>query len=111
MRLRIIALICAMLVCVGVQLQAAGGVKKSIGLAKIETVVGTLTIVGGEEKIIFVRTSDAVCYDFRIGPATKIEQNGVPIPYADLAALVGKQVTIVFRALKTGNAALSIAIE
>jgi hypothetical protein len=110
MRLLVFALTCATLVTAA-PLNVAGGVKKSVVIPKDETIAGTLTIARDDQKIIYVETSDKVVYDFRIGAATKITENGAPIAYADLSSRVGKQVQVVFHPLKTGNAAVTIEIR
>lgn len=111
MRLLVLALACATLIPAA-PLNAAGGVKKQLVIPSGGTIVGTLTIVSEDQKTVFVETSDKVVYDFRIGPATKITENGSPIKFADLSSKVGQQVHVVFHSLKTaGNPAMSIEVK
>lgn len=90
---------------------ASAGNKKTVVAPKMETIQGTLNIVSDDQKVIFVRSADGVIYDFRISADTKVEQAGHPISASEIASLAGKQVSITFRALKTGNAALRVEFQ
>lgn len=78
---------------------------------KPETISGVLTIVTPADKVIFVKADNGITYDFRVGPATKIVAGDAKLKFDDLTDKAGKQVEVVFRPLKTGNAALSIDIK
>ncbi len=89
----------------------SAGTKNPIAAPKLETIQGALNIVSEDQKVIFVRAADGVIYDFRISADTKVEQTGRPIPASEISNLAGKQVTITFRALKSGNAALRVEFQ
>lgn len=80
-------------------------------VGKPETIGGILTIVSGEDKLIFVKAENGISYDFRIGPATKISAGDRSLKFEDLTGQIGKPIEVVFRPLKTGNAALTIEIK
>lgn len=90
---------------------ANGGTKNPIVIPKVETIHGTLNIVGEEHKLIFLRTTEGVIYDFRITPETKLAQAGRPISFHDVSNLVGKELDVTFRATKTGNTALKVEFQ
>jgi hypothetical protein len=85
--------------------------KNPAAAVKPETISGTLTIVGAEDKLIFVKAENGITYDFRIGPATKITAGEEKLKFDSLTEQVGKRVEVVFRPLKTGNAALTVDIK
>jgi hypothetical protein len=78
---------------------------------KPETISGTLTIVNVEEKTIFVKAENGITYDFKIGPATKVAAGDTKLKMEDLTGQIGKSIEVVFRPLKTGNAASTIEIK
>ncbi len=84
---------------------------KNPAVVKPETISGTLTIVNAEDKLIFVKAENEITYDFRIGPQTKISAGEKTLKFDQLADQVGKGVEVVFRPLKTGNAASTVAIK
>ena len=80
-------------------------------LPKVETISGTLTIVNSDEKTIYVTTGEKMTYDFKISPATKIAAGDRQLKFADLAGQIGKQIEVVFRPLRTGNAAIAVEFK
>lgn len=90
---------------------ATAGTKNPIVVPKVETIHGTLNITGEQPKLIFVRTSDGVVYDFQITAETKLVQTGRPISFQDVLNLVGKELDVTFRSLKTGNSAIKVEFQ
>lgn len=78
---------------------------------KSETLSGTLTIVAAADQTIYVKSADGISYDFHIGPATKIMQGDTKLKLDDLTGDIGKSIEVVFRPLKTGNAAVSVELK
>jgi hypothetical protein len=79
--------------------------------AKAETMSGTLTMVGEDNKTVFLSASNGVTYSFVVNAATKVTVDGKKAKMADLAGAANKQVTITFLSMTHhGNIAKSIDV-
>jgi len=63
-----------------------------------------------ERKLVVVRTSDGVTFNFVITPATRITVGDQPARLADLAANDSKAATIKFVPMRHGNIAKSVVV-
>ena len=92
-------------------LHSIADTRGAITAPKVENITGTLIIAGEEQRMIYVKSSDGAVYDFHVNVATKISRGDRQITFTELTTSVGKQLEVVFRPFKAGNAALSIEVR
>lgn len=79
--------------------------------ASRETLSGTLDAVDADKKLVVVKGSNGVPYDFTVSGATRITVGGSKAKLADLSSATNKQATVTFMAeKKRGNLARSIEV-
>lgn len=80
-------------------------------VSKTETIQGTIAMVQAENNLVIVKTEDGTFFDFKVGPAAKIEIGGIKATLSNLADQVGKTVSVTFRTLRTGDSALKVEVQ
>lgn len=75
-----------------------------------QTVSGTVTSVDPDKKLVVLKDSNGIPFDFMVSGATKITSGGKRAKLADLSGDTNKQATVTFMAERKGNMARSIEI-
>ena len=75
---------------------------------KAETLSGPISLVDKEKKLVIV-DAGGIPYDFKVSGGTKIKVGGKKAKLDDLQT--GKQASVSFVAMRTGNAAKSIEVS
>lgn len=82
---------------------------KAKAAAKSETISGTVTTVSKE--LLILTSSNGIPYNFKLTRGTRIKVGGQKAKADDLAAQTGKQASVEFLPLRTGNMARSIEVS
>ena len=107
-----VLLICLSLFCSSAYVASAKVLPKDPSVTvKVETIRGTLSIVDSNEKLIFVKSSEGVTYDFHVTASTSITLGDRKLKFDELAEQIGKQTAVSFRPLHAGNMAVKIEIQ
>lgn len=84
---------------------------KAKAAAKSETISGTVTTVSKENQLLILTSSNGIPYNFKLTRGTRIKVGGQKAKADDLAAQTGKQASVEFLPLRTGNMARSIEVS
>lgn len=79
-------------------------------LAPAQTLSGTIMMVDASKKILVVKGSGGVPYNFVLSPSTRITAGKERLKIADLASRTDKQVTVRFLPTRRGNLARSVEV-
>jgi len=80
-------------------------------LGPAETLSGSIMMADAEKKILIVKSTAGVPYNFVITPATRITEANQRLKLADLSARVDRQVTVRFLPTRRGNIARSVQVN
>ena len=80
-------------------------------LGQAETLNGTLMTLFIEQRLIVVKTTDGVPYNFKVVAATEIEIGGKKASFEDLAALINANLSVTFVPMQRGNVARKIEVR
>jgi hypothetical protein len=97
-------------VILGMVSQTASAAKDVPFVAKTETIKATISGVDVEKKLVILKSSDGTFYNFQVSKNTAIRIGQTKAKFEDLTNQTGKEATITFRMLRTGNAAQKIEI-
>lgn len=79
-------------------------------LGPAETLSGTIMMVEVQKKLLIVKASSGVPYNFVVTPATRITAGKERLKLADLSARTDKAVTVRFVPTRQGNLARSVEL-
>lgn len=91
--------------------QEAAAAKKAAPAVKAETISGTISMVVAEKKLVVLKGSGGVSYNFKVTGGTRIKVAGKKAKFAELAEQTNKSATVKFLPLRSGNAAQSIEVS
>ena len=77
-------------------------------IARTETIQAMIALVDVRDHLLVLKGADGTCYNFKVQPSTSIMAGGERAKLEDLAARTGKEASVTFRVLRTGNLALKI---
>ena len=78
-------------------------------IARTETIQAMIALVDVRDHLLVLKSADGTCYNnFKVQPSTSIMAGGERAKLEDLAARTGKEASVTFRVLRTGNLALKI---
>jgi outer membrane lipoprotein-sorting protein len=92
------------------QAKEKAGAKTTEKAAKLETLTGTLSMVIPGKKLVVVKDSSGVPFDFKAAGAA-IQVGGKKAKLEDLNSATNKQVTVKFIPLRSGNVAKSVEVS
>jgi len=80
-------------------------------IARTETIQAMIALVDVRDHLLVLKSADGTCYNFKVQPSTSIMAGGERAKLEDLAARTGKEASVTFRVLRTGNLALKIEVK
>ena len=80
-------------------------------IARTETIQAMIALVDVRDHLLVLKSADGTCYNFKVQPSTSIMAGGEKTKLGDLATLTGKEASVTFRVLRTGNLALKIEVK
>jgi hypothetical protein len=80
-------------------------------LGRTETLSGSITSFDREHKLLIVKASNGVTYNFVVGASARITSGTQRIKFAELASQANKQASVNFVPTRHGNVARSIDIS
>lgn len=86
----------------------AVSIEPNRALGHAETIRGALMALISEQRLIVLKNSDGVAYNFKVLPTTEIEIEGTKGTFEDLDALVNANLSITFVPTQNGNMARKI---
>lgn len=78
---------------------------------KTETIQGTISTVDVPNKLLILKNTDGIFFDFQIQRNTTIAVGTEKAKLEDLANQTGKEAAVTFRMLRTGDVALKIEVH
>ena len=80
-------------------------------IARTETIQAMIALVDVRDHLLVLKGADGTCYNFKVQPSTSIMAGGEKTKLEDLANRTGKEASVTFRVLRTGNLALKIEVK